>query len=172
MKIYKAQIPQIAEELLKTLIDNKAIEVAPPEMDEIQLDIESVFTTYVDMDRQIHEEAQEIANKRHADGNFPKIKREVAKKYNFGVGEDAMDWLTDQLIEMLLHTSHVDEVWADDCDIRRLARPVIHKHTRMDDQIDVEVRKKIKNLTEGSVAWDIKYQQVLEDVKRNKGLKA
>lgn len=171
MKIYKTQIPQIATELVKALIDNKAIEVVAAEMDEIQLDVESVLRSYVEMERQIHEEAQDIANKRSAEVNFPKIKRDVARKYNFGIGEDAMDWITDQLIEMLLHTSHVDEVWADDCDIRRIARPVIQKNTEMDDKIDLEVRKKIKNLTEGSVAWDIKYQQVLDEVKRNKGIK-
>jgi hypothetical protein len=40
----------------------------------------------------------------------------------------------------------------------------------MDDELDAEVRKRIKNLNEGSMAWDIKYQQVLEDIRRKKGL--
>ena len=59
---------------------------------------------------------------------------------------------------------------AENCEICRLAREVLIKNTQVDDELDVEVRKKIKNLSEGSVAWDIKYQQVLEDLRRRKGL--
>ena len=71
---------------------------------------------------------------------------------------------------MLYHTSHVEEVWADNNDIRRISRNVINKYSTIDNEVDVEVRKRIKNLSEGSLAWDTKYNQVLEEIRRSKGL--
>ncbi len=172
MKIYAGRIAVIAADLSKQLIAEKAVEVIPEELEEFKLDLESVLRSYLDTERQIHEEAQDLIAGKNLDFTaLNRIKREVAKKYNFALGDDAIDWLTDQLIEMLYHTEHVDEVWADNNEIRRISRPIIVKHTSLDEELDVEVRKKIKNLNEGSVAWDIKYQQVLEDVKRRKGLK-
>lgn len=171
MKIYKGQAHQIAVEIANTLIKEEAVDVEQSEIDEFYLDIESVFRAYIDTDKQIYEEAQEMVQKRRLDfSSFHKIQREIAKKYNFALGEDAIDWITDQLIEMLFHTSHVEEIWADNNDIRRITRPIILKHTNIDSEVDAEVRKKIKNLSEGSMAWDVKYQQVLEDIRRKRGL--
>lgn len=171
MKIYKGRISVMANDLAKHLMDEKAVEVLPEEVSEFQLDIESVLKSYVDMDRQIHEEAQEVITKRGLEfDSLHRVKKEIARKYNFALGDDALDWVTDQLIEILYHTTHVEEVWSDNNEIRRIARPVLQKYTSIDDDLDVEVRKRIKNLSEGSVAWDIKYQQVLEDVRRRKGL--
>ena len=171
MKIYKARISLMATELANALIAEKAVEVLPEEMDEFHLDIESVLQAYVDTERKIHEEAQDLIARRNLDFSaLNRTKREIAKKYNFALGDEALDWVQDQLIEMLFHTTHVEEVWAENCDIRRISRPILLKHSALDDELDAEVRKRIKNLNEGSVAWDIKYHQVLEDVKRRKGL--
>lgn len=171
MKIYKGRISLMAGEIAKRLMDEKAVEVADEEIGEFKLDIEAVLKSYIDTDRQIHEEAQDAITKRGMDfSSLHRLKREIAKKYNFAVGDDAIDWITDQLIEMLYHTTHVEEVWADNNEIRRISCPIIQKYASVDEEVDEEVRKRIKNLTEGSVAWDIKYQQVMEDVKRRKGL--
>jgi hypothetical protein len=141
-------------------------------MTEFYLDIESVFRSYVDTERRVHEEAQDLISSRGLDfSSLNRIKRDVAKKYNFAMGDEAIDWLTDQLIETLYHTTHVEEIWADNNDIRRIARPILVRHMSLDEELDSEVRRKIKNLNEGSVSWDVKYQQVLEEVKRRKGLK-
>ena len=171
MKIYRGRIPVIADEIARKLVEENGVEVLTEEREEFRLDIESVLKSYIDTERRVHEEAQDVIGKRGLDfSSLNRIKRDIAKKYNFAIGDDAIDWITDQLIEMLYHTTHVEEVWADNNDIRRISRPILVKHTSVDDELDVEVRKRIKNLSEGSVAWDIKYQQVLNDVKRKKGL--
>lgn len=162
----------MANEIANALISEKAVEVESEELSEFHLDIESVLRSYVDTERRVHEEAQELISRRNLDfSSLNRLKNEVAKKYNFAMGEDSIDWITEQLIEILYHTTHVEEIWADNNDIRRITRPILVRHMSLDDELDVEVRKKIKNLNEGSVAWDIKYHQVLEDVKRRKGLK-
>ena len=172
MKIYPGRIPQIAIELASTLIAEKAIEVDASELGEFHLDLEAVLKSYLETERRIHEEAQELISKRGLEyTTYGRLKHELAKKYNFSLGDEAIDWLTDQFIEILYHTSHVEEVWADNNEIRKIMRPILQKHTSLDDELDAEVRKKIKNLKEGTVAWDVKYHQILEDVKRRKGLK-
>lgn len=171
MKIYKGRVSLMATEIAQTLIDQKAIEVNEEDRSELILDIESVFNAYIDTERRIHEEAQDLMTKRGSDfTSLGRFKRELAKKYNFGLDDDAIDWLTDQIIEMLFHTAHVEEIWVENSDLRRISRGIILKHSEVDNELDVEVRKKIKNLSEGSVAWDVKYQQVLRDLKRQKGL--
>ena len=171
MKIYKSKIPTMAEDIAQHLMNENAIEVNDEEKDEFNLDLQSILRTYVDTDRRIHEEAQQVLTARNLDfGSFHRVKRDVAKKYNFAIGDDAIDWITDQIIEMLYHTSHVEEVWADNNDIRRISRNVINKYSTIDNEVDVEVRKRIKNLSEGSLAWDAKYNQVLEEIRRSKGL--
>ena len=161
----------MAGELAQKLIEANAVEVLDAEKDEFRLDLESVLKSYIETERRIHEEAQDVIRKRSMDFSaLGRVRREIAKKYNFGLDDEAIDWITDQLIEMLYHTTHVEEVWADNNEIRRISRPVIEKHTAVDDELDAEVRKRIKNLAEGSVAWDIKYQQVLNELKKKKGL--
>ncbi len=161
----------MAEDVANKLIAANAVEVSAEEKNEFLLDIQAVINSYVDTDRRIHEEAQQILSARGLDfSSFGRVKREVAKKYNFALGDEAMEWIIDQLIEMLFHTSHVDEVWAENNEIRVLTRDALHKYTLIDQELDVEVRKRIKNLNEGSLAWDVKYKQVLEEIRRTKGL--
>ena len=161
----------MAEDIANKLIAANAVEVSAEEKNEFLLDIQAVINSYVDTDRRIHEEAQQILSARGLDfSSFGRVKREVAKKYNFALGDEAMEWIIDQLIEMLFHTSHVEEVWAENCEIRVLTRDALHKYTLIDQELDVEVRKRIKNLNEGSLAWDVKYKQVLEEIRRTKGL--
>ena len=138
---------------------------------EVQLDIESVLREYIRAEREINEEVRNVLESRRLDyGAFGRIKRQVAKKKNFGLGEDAYEYVVRQLIEVLLHTVHVEEVWVEDHDLRRLITPVLRKHGEMGDDLDKEVRKRIKNLSEDSSDWDVRYNQVLEDIKRRKGL--
>lgn len=171
MKIYRSKVPLMAQDIAKALIKEEAVEVNAEDMSEFYLDIESVLRSYIDTDKRIHDEAQELLTSRGFDFSaFHRVKRDVAKKYNFALDEDAIDWITDQLIELLLYTTHVEEVWAENNVIRRIARPILLKHTSHDEGLDEEVRKRIKNLSEGSLAWDVKYQQVLEEIRRQKGL--
>jgi hypothetical protein len=40
----------------------------------------------------------------------------------------------------------------------------------VDDGIDEEVRRRIKNLQEGTATWEIEYQRVMDQVKRQQKL--
>ena len=85
-------------------------------------------------------------------------------------GEDLLDFLLDQLIEMLMHSANVDEVFGEDHTLRRRMRPVLKKHLDIEDELDTEVRSKLRHVQEGSRTWEIEYKRLMGDIQRRKGL--
>ena len=47
--------------------------------------------------------------------------------------------------------------------------PILPPFT-VDDAIDVEVRQRIKNLQEGTSAWEVEYGRVMDQIKRKHGI--
>jgi hypothetical protein len=94
----------------------------------------------------------------------------VADEKGIKVGDDALDYLLDQVVEMLMHSSHVEEVYVEDVELRRRMAPVFKKHMAVDASVDAEVRAQLRHAREGTREWEIEYARVLEQVKRKKGL--
>ena len=86
------------------------------------------------------------------------------------LGDDALDYLLDQVVEMLMHSGNVDEVYAADVELRRKMAPVFKKHMAVDSSVDTEVRGQLRHLREGTRDWEVEYARVLDQVKRRKGL--
>ena len=83
------------------------------------------------------------------------------------MGEESLEYIVRQLIEAFFHSSFVEEVYGEDIDLRKAITPVLKKHmVGKEEKLDEEVRSKIKNLKEGSAAWDIEYQNVMARIKR------
>jgi len=55
--------------------------------------------------------------------------------------------------------------------LRRKIKDICKKHMQLDEAIDQEVRDRIKNLEEGSSAWEVEYAKVLEQIKHKHGVK-
>jgi hypothetical protein len=86
------------------------------------------------------------------------------------VGDESLDYLLDQVVEMLMHSQNVDEVYVADVDLRRRMTPAFKKHMAVDDGLDGDVRAQLKHLREGTSQWEVEYARVLEGIKRRKGL--
>lgn len=171
MRLYPGKVSNIAQDMVTALVGNEDIEVDQELVSEVILDIESVLREYIRADREVTDKARERISK---DGieftQLNKIKQKIAEERNFGVGDRAVDYLTKQIIEALFHSRHVEEVYAEDHSLRKTLREVLNRHTHVDDDLDQEVRKRIKNLQEGTQTYDIEYQKVMADLKRLKGL--
>ncbi len=171
MRLYPGKVSNIAQDMVALLVSNQDIEVDTELVGEVILDIESVLREYIRADREITDKARERISK---DGiefiQLNKIKQKLAEERNFGVGDRAVEYLTKQIIEALFHSRHVEEVFAEDHTLRKTLRDVLNRHTHVDDDLDQEVRKRIKNLQEGTQGYDIEYQKVMADLKRLKGL--
>ena len=83
---------------------------------------------------------------------------------------DRISYLVNQILAMLMQSTNVDEIFSEDDDIRRKCKKVLERHMAADDEVDQEVRNKIKNLQEGTKTWEVEYARVLEQVKRRRGV--
>lgn len=173
MRLYPGKVSAIANDMVQHLCAQEDIEVAAEMTQEVVLDIESVLREYIRADREITDRARDLISKEGLEFNqVNKIKTRIATERGFGVGDGAVEYLTRQIIEALFHSRHVDEVFAEDHELRKSLREVLNKHLHVDEDLDQEVRKRIKNLQEGTSTWEVEYHKVMSDLKRLKGLDA
>ena len=169
MKLYTGKIPTIAEEMIRTLANDGDIEVG--DAHESQLDIEAILKEYVRLDRELTDKAKDMMEQKNLPyGQFGKIKRSLAEERQFALGEEATAWIANQILESFMASAHIEEVFADDVVLRKKVREILRKHMMVDEELDEEVRRRIKNLQEGTATWEVEYQKVLEQLKRNRGL--
>ena len=168
MKLYAAKVPACAADIVKVLREAGDIEIG--EMAEACKDLEAVLKESLRLDREITDKAKDMLEQKGLPhGQFGQLKRALAEKSGFALGEEGVSWLLNQLTETLMHSQFVDEVFAEDGALRKRMRPVLQKHMSLDEELDAEVRKRIKNLQEGTTQWDVEYQRVLEQLRKNRG---
>lgn len=169
MRLFSGKIPTIAQEIVTTLSAAQDIETEAP--NEVALDIESVLKEYVRAERRVVDEAKARMESRGLGfGELGRVKSQVARDMKIPVGEDTLPYLVDQILEMLFHSSHVQEVFAEDAALRKKATTVLRRHMDVEAELDREVRSKIKNLEEGTAAFETEYQKTLDALKRTKRL--
>lgn len=169
MRLFSGKITPLSEEIVKALVENNDIESAARK--EVVLDVEAVFTNYLRLDREAADKAKDLMAARSLpQSEFARLKKLSAEQKGIKVGDDLLDFLLDQLIEMLMHSNNVDEVFVEDHALRRRMRPVLKKYLEMDEALDGEVRGKLKHVQEGTRTWEIEYQRLMGDIQRRKGL--
>ena len=169
MRLYSGKIPAVANEIIRTLQAAGDIEVG--DGNEAQLDVEAVLKEYLRMERDVTDKTKDLLESRGLPyDQFGKIKRAVAEERGFGLGDESLGWICNQVLETFMQSAHVDEIFADDAVMRKKMRDILKKHMQIDDVLDEEVRRRIKNLQEGTATWEVEYQKVLEQLKRNRGI--
>jgi hypothetical protein len=169
MRLFSGKITPLSEELVKALVDNKDIECESKK--EVVTDLESVFSNYLRLEREASDKAKDLLQQRGLpQTELPRLRKLAAEQKGIKLGDDLLDYLLDQLIEMLMHSGNVDEVYGEDHDLRRRMRPVLKKYLELDDALDVEVRGKLKHVQEGTRTWEVEYQRLMGDIQRRKGL--
>ncbi|HEX2660263.1 MAG TPA: DUF507 family protein [Polyangia bacterium] len=169
MRLYSGKIPMIATEVVKALVE--AGDIAVVDRGEAEMDAQAVLKEYLRLDREITEKAKDILQKKGLPyEQFGKVKRTLAHEKQLGLGEEGLEWMTSQMIESFMQSPHIDEIFADDSVMRKRMADVLKKHMQVDEELDEDVRRKIKNLEEGTATYEIEYQKVLEQMKRNRGL--
>jgi uncharacterized protein len=169
MKLYAGKIPVIATEIVKNLVD--AEDIAVLDRNEAELDVQAVLKEYLRLEKEITEKAKDVLQKRGLPyEQFGKVKRSLANERGVGLGDDGLDWMTTQMIESFMQSPHVEEVFVEDSTLRRKMVDILKRHMMVEEEIDAEVRRRIKNLEEGTSTWEIEYQKALEQIKRNRGL--
>lgn len=171
MKLYPKLIPGIAREIVDKLTKDADIEVEPLRVGDAEMDMASIMKEYLAAEERVNQATREALERRGYDqGKFNQVKREMADVRGFKMGDDGIEYIIGQMIEFLLVSRNVEEVYADDNVLRKKIYAIMKSHLEVDEEIDREVRGRLKHLQEGTAAWDIEYQKAIEQVRRNKGL--
>jgi len=169
MRLYSGKVPSIATEVVRALVAAKDIETESPK--QVEADVTAVLNQYLADEREVNERAKDVLERTNKpQSEYGRVRQLVAEERGIKVGDDTLDYLLDQVVEMMMHSSHVEEVYVEDVELRRKMAPVFKKHMAVDDTIDAEVRAQLRHAREGTREWEIEYARVLEQVKRKKGL--
>lgn len=169
MRLYGGKVSPIATEVVRALLAAKDVEAEHPH--EVELDVASVLNQYLATEREVNERAKDVLERTgKPQSEYQRVRALVADEKGIKVGDDTLDYLLDQVVEMLMHSNNVDEVYVEDVALRRRMAPVFKKHMAVDAGLDAEVRAQLRHVKEGTRDWEVEYTRVLEQVRRRKGL--
>lgn len=163
------KVTDVAREMLQLLQAEGLIETDMPR--EVQLDLEAVLNTYIRTEQDLITRARQTLESRGLPNrDFGRVLRTMADQKGLKVGEEAIDYVLEQLVEMLLSSSNVEEIYAEDHELRRQLRIPLRKVGNVEEKMDQAVRAQIKNVEEGTPVWEIEYQRMMEEIRRRRGL--
>jgi uncharacterized protein len=169
MRLFAGRALPIAQEIVKVLLAAGDIEAEHPT--EVVLDVESVLKNYLTMEKDVNEKTRELLDRTgRGTEQYNRVREQIADSKGIKVGDETLDYLLDQVVEMFGHSKNVDEIYAQDVELRRKMAPIFKKHMGEDDKLDAEVRANLKHIKEGTRDWDIEYSRMAEIVRRKRGL--
>ena len=169
MRLYSGKIGGIVDDLVRALTANDDIEIEDDA--EVRLDLEAVLKEFVRRERAMIDEAKDRMQREGLGySNLGKVRSRLAREMGFPQQDEVLPYLVDQLLNMLFHSNNVAEIYADDVTLRKKMTPILRRHMEVESGLDAEVRSKIKNLQEGTSAFEIEYAKVMDQIKRKRGL--
>lgn len=171
MRLYPKVIPTIARETIQTLMQDGDLEIETLRIADAEMDMAAIMKEYLAAEERVNAATREALERRGYDhSRFNQVKREMADVRGFKMGDEGIEYVIDQMIEFLLISRNVEEVYAEDTILRKKIFGLFKKHLDVDDEIDREARARLKHLQEGTQAFDIEYQKTVELLRRSRGL--
>ncbi len=171
MRLYPKVIPIISRESIQRLMQDGDIEVEPLRIADAEMDMSAIMREYLANEERVNQATREALERRGYDySKFNQVKREMADVRGFKMGDEGIEYVINQMIEFLLISRNVEEVFAADNTLRQKIYAIMKKHLDVDDEIDKEARARLKHLQEGTSAFDIEYNKTVEQIRRARGL--
>ena len=171
MRLYPKVIPTIAREVVSTLMQDGDVEVETLRIADAEMDMAAIMKEYLAAEERVNAATREALERRGYDSSrFNAVKREMADVRGFKMGDEGIEHVIGQMIEFLLISRNVEEVFTEDNLLRKKIFVIFKKHLDVDDEIDREARARLKHLQEGTSAFDIEYQKTVELLRRSRGL--
>src|SRR4051812_3847285 len=171
MRLYPKVIPIISRECVQQLTQDGDVEVEAMRVNDAEMDMSAIMREYLANEERVNQATREALERHGYDhSRFNQVKREMADVRGFKMGDDGIDYIINQMIEFLLISRNVEEVFAEDYVVRKKIYQVFKKHLDVEDDVDREARARLKHLSEGTQAWDVEYQKAVDQIRRNKGL--
>lgn len=171
MRLYRRIIPKIAREIIRSLNASGDIEVNEGKLDEAELDLAAVAVEYCNQEDRLAQDARDAIHRRGLNPErFGQVKKGLADAKGLKTGDDGVEALIEQMIEALFSSKNVEEIYAEDNDIRKFISEVLKKYLDIDASLDRDVRGRLRNLREGTPDWDIEYARLATQMKKQRGI--
>ena len=171
MRLYPKVIPIISRECIQKLMQDGDAEVEALRIADAEMDLSAIMREYLANEERVNQATREALERRGYDpSKFNQVKREMADVRGFKMGDEGIEYVIDQMIEFLLISRNVEEVFSPDNVLRQKIHTIMKKHLDVDEEIDREARARLKHLQEGTAAFDIEYNKTIEQIRRARGL--
>jgi hypothetical protein len=171
MRIYRKVIPKIAKDVVRSLLASRAIEVEDGHRDEAELDVAGTLVEYMNELDRLNTDAHETLQ-RH---NLPvemlgRVKKTIADNRKIVTGEEAREHVVTRMIDGLFDSKNIQEVFAEDNELRKVINEAMNKYIGVDEELDREVRGRLKNLREGTSEWEVEYGRLIDQMRHAKSV--
>lgn len=171
MKLYRAKIPVIAEQTIRTLIEEGDIEVVPDQREEAEKDLVAIMEEYRRRDMEFRNLIKDhMAAHKIPYDQYGRTRGRLAEEIHHPTGDDVERYLTRQFIENMMISPNIDEVYSEDKVMHRKIIGILRDHHVDEREIREEAISKIKNVREGTVDYEIALQSAMRDVRKRRGL--
>ncbi len=171
MRMYRSQVPRIAEDIINTFVLDGDIVVEQASKEEAERDLRAIMEEYLRQESKVVQETRRLMEQRQITyDKFGKVKAGVADEVGHKTGDDGIRYIANQILEMFMYSNNVEEVFGEDRLMRKTLMRIFRKHLVEEADLDREVRGRLKNLRPGSEKWDIEYRRVMDEVRRKRGL--
>ncbi|MBN1962027.1 MAG: DUF507 family protein [Deltaproteobacteria bacterium] len=166
MKIYRRVIPKIAKDVIRALLAGRAIEVEDGHRDEAELDVAGIIVDYMDaLDKLKHDALDALQRHKLPADMLGRVKQSLAQNRKIVTGEGAFEHIVNRVIEGLFDSKHIEEIFVEDHELRKIVQVAIQKYLGVDEELDREVRGRLKNLREGTSEWEVEYGRLIEQMR-------
>src|SRR5260370_19326095 len=156
MRLYPKVIPIISRECIQKLMQDGDIEVEPVRIADAEIDLSAIMREYLANEERVNEATREALERRGYDhSKFNQVKREMADVRGFKMGDEGIEYVINQMIEFLLISRNIEEVFAPDNVLRQKIFAIMKKHLDVHEEIDREAPTRLKPLQEGTSACEI-----------------
>ncbi len=171
MRLYPKVIPIISREVVAKLMQEGDVEVEALRIADAEMDLSAIMREYLAQEERVNQATREALERRGYDhSRFNQVKREMADVRGFKLGDDGIEYVINQMIEFLMVSRNVEEVFSADTQLRMKIFATMKRHLDVDEEIDREARSRLKHLQEGTSAFDIEYNKTVEQIRRARGL--
>ena len=161
----------MSKEIIAKLRGDGDVEIDDQKLEEAELDVAAILVEYCNAEDRLNQETRDALTRKGLSAErFAQVKRGLAEAKNHKTGEEGAEFVINQMLEALMHSRNVEEVFAEDHEMRRKVTETMRKYLGIDEDIDREARSRLKNLREGTADWDMEYERIVAQLKRARGI--
>ncbi|MCK6544560.1 DUF507 family protein [Myxococcota bacterium] len=130
MQLLRKHIPRIAKDLVTRLVEEGAIEVREGMGYEAELDLAAILIEWANAEDQVNREAHAALVRRGLGADrFDQVRRDLSRANKHATGDDAPKHLVELMVEELMKSRHIEEVFAADYELRAKIRELFYAAT-------------------------------------------